>query len=134
MSHPLMFDQDDPYLARLRGICLALPEAAEKISQGAPTFYTQRVFAHYGGSLKGDHRAEFARTAVLVKADPLEREALLSDERCFHPAYLGPSGWIGLSFLPAASPEAVDWEEVAELVETSYRLTAPARLVRLLDP
>lgn len=127
-----MFDEDDPYLARLREICLALPEAAEKISHGAPTFFTQRVFAHYGGSIKGDHFAPFARTAVLVKADPLEREALLEDERCFLPAYLGAAGWVGLSFLPSGNPDAVAWDEVAELVETSYRLTAPTRLVRLL--
>lgn len=30
MSHPRRFEDDDPYLARLRRICLALPEAAEK--------------------------------------------------------------------------------------------------------
>jgi hypothetical protein len=44
------------------------------------------------------------------------------------PAYYGPSGWVGLNFR-AAQP---DWEEVAELVEDSYRNTAPKRLVAQL--
>ncbi|TQM61594.1 hypothetical protein FBY41_1601 [Humibacillus xanthopallidus] len=47
--------------------------------------------------------------------------------------YLGPYGWLGLDFAPAGSVEQVAWDEVAELVDASYRLTAPARLVRLLD-
>ena len=32
MAHPLMFDDADPLLARVREIALALPEAAEKIT------------------------------------------------------------------------------------------------------
>jgi predicted DNA-binding protein (MmcQ/YjbR family) len=132
MSHPLRFDEADPFLARVREICLAFPEAAEKISHGAPAFYTQKVFAYYGGSIKGDHYAPFARIALLFKADPLERAALLEEERCFLPAHLGPAGWVGLSFLPALAPEGVAWDEVAELIDTSYRLTAPTRLVRQL--
>ena len=31
-----MFDAADPLLARLRQVCLALPDAAEKISHGRP--------------------------------------------------------------------------------------------------
>jgi predicted DNA-binding protein (MmcQ/YjbR family) len=127
-----MFDDTDPYLVRLREVCLALPGAAEKISHGRPNFFTQKVFAVFGGSLKGDHYAEQARNAVLVKADPLEAPTLLGHQRFFVPAYYGPSGWVGLSFLPAGSPAAVDWAEVADLVEMSYRLTAPAKLVRQL--
>ena len=50
------------------------------------------------------------------------------DDRFFVPAYYGPSGWVGLDFTAAE----VDWGEVADLVEQSYRNTAPARLVRLL--
>ena len=44
------------------------------------------------------------------------------------PPIYGPYGWIGLNFRAAE----VDWDEVADLVEESYRNTAPARLVRLL--
>ena len=65
--------------------------------------------------------------------DAADRPALLADDRFFEPAYLGPYGWLGLDFSPARSVGRVEWDEVAELVDASYRLTAPARLVRLLD-
>ena len=53
--------------------------------------------------------------------------------RFYEPAYLGPSGWVGLDLRACGAPGDVDWQEVAELIDTSYRLTAPARLVRELD-
>lgn len=66
---------------------------------------------------------------VLVKVDASDREALQADDRFFLPAYLGPSGWLGLDFDRAD----VDWEEVRELVDASFRLVAPRRLVKQLD-
>ena len=47
-----MFDPDDPILSRVRQIALDLPGAAEKISHGRPAFYTKKVFAYYGGSVR----------------------------------------------------------------------------------
>ncbi len=129
MSHPLRFDADDPLLARVRQICLALPEGKEKISHGHPNFFTVKVFAMFGGVVKGDHAsAEYGRS-VLVLPDPEERLALVEDPRFFVPAYSGPSGWLGLHL--AAYPP--DWDLVGELVDMSYRNTAPARLVRRLE-
>lgn len=120
-------------LARVRAIALSFPQAAEKLSHGAPTFYTRKVFAVFGGSLKGDHYAPVARNALLFLPDESEREAVVQDERFFVPAYYGPTGWLGLSFHRVGGLDRVDWGEVAELVEMSYRLTAPATLVRELD-
>ena len=128
MSHPSRFEADDPYLARLREVCLALPEAAEKVSHGHPNFYTKKVFAVFGGVVKGDHDSDRWAQSVLVLPDLLTREAALSDERFFVPGYYGPYGWIGLDFRAAE----VDWDEVAELVTESYRNTAAVRLTRLL--
>lgn len=133
MAHPIMFDEEDPFLARLRSICLALPEAAEKVSHGRPNFFTRKVFAIYGGSLKGDHDAPVARHSLLFLPDAAEREALVGDPRFFVPAYVGVTGWLGLTFHGLAGPDDVDWREVGELVDTSYRLTAPKRLVQELD-
>lgn len=133
MAHPTMFDDDDPYLARVRQICLALPGAAEKVAHGRPNFFTRKVFAIHGGSLKGDHFSPIARHALLFLPGASERAALLEDERFFVPAYVGAAGWLGLTFHGLAGPERVAWDEVAELVEESYRLTAPARLVAELD-
>lgn len=128
MAHPRRFDEDDPVLARLREITLALPDAAEKVSHGIPAFYTTKVFAYYGGSLKVGDGYERHTTSVLVLADPVERPALLAAPHGYLPMYLGVSGWVGLDL-----GDDTDWAEVAELVETSYRLTAGVRRVRRLD-
>lgn len=134
MAHPPRFDPADPLLHRLREICLDLPEAAEKISHGFPAFYTVKVFAMFGGVVKGDHASDVYARSVLVLPDADEREALLADRHFFVPGYVGAFGWIG-RHLAAAPPDwdEPDWAEIAELVDMSYRNTAPARLVRLLD-
>jgi len=56
MAHPRMYDEDDPLLARLRPVCLALPEATERESHGRPHFFAgKRVFATYGVAGDDDH-------------------------------------------------------------------------------
>jgi predicted DNA-binding protein (MmcQ/YjbR family) len=133
MAHPRMYEPGDEYLRRVRSICLALPGADEKVSHGRPTFFTTKVFATYGGTVKGNHDPEPHRQSVIMLPDATERPALLGDPRFYEPAYLGPSGWVGLDLRACGAPGDVDWQEVAELIDTSYRLTAPARLVRELD-
>lgn len=128
MVHPVMFDENDPQLARVRQIALALPQAQERISHGRPNFHTARTFVSYGGVVKGvADRDRYARS-ILIKPDPDERDVLLQDDRGFLPAYVGPSGWVGYDL--SGEP---DWGLVAELIDMSYRNTAPARLVRELD-
>jgi predicted DNA-binding protein (MmcQ/YjbR family) len=62
---------------------------------------------------------------VSLKADPIEREALLDQGEPFYlPAYVGHKGWIGVQL----DHPGTDWEEVAELIATSYCLIAPKRL------
>lgn len=130
MPHPQMFDDDDPLLARVRELALALPGAAMKVSHGRPAFFTTKVFAYYGGSQRVEGEWVQQPHCVMVLLEPDERAALLEQERTFVPAYLGPSGWIGVE-LP--EPEGAGWDEVAELLDASYRRTAPARLVRELE-
>ena len=128
MAHPRMFDDDDPVLARVRELTLALPDAAEKVSHGIPAFFTTKVFAYYGGSVKVGDGYERHAESLLVLADPAERPALLEIDAFFHPMYLGVSGWVGIDL-----DGDTDWDEVRELVETSYRLTAGVRRVKRLD-
>lgn len=129
-THPPRFSEDDPYLARLREVALALPGAQEKVSHGHPNFFTKKVFAVFGAVVKGDHYADQYSQSVLVMPDVDERLALLADEeRCFAPAYYAPYGWVGLNF----RAKDVDWAEVAELVDMSYRNTAPKKLIAELD-
>ena len=44
------------------------------------------------------------------------------------PPYMGRHGWVG-AWLDAD----LDWEQLADLIEDSYRMTAPKRLVARLD-
>lgn len=69
-------------------------------------------------------------TWMTCKARPGVQQALVATdgERYFIPRYTGKNGWIGIRF---AAIE--DWDEVAELVEESWRMTAPKRLVEQLD-
>ncbi|MFD7864912.1 MmcQ/YjbR family DNA-binding protein [Streptomyces sp. NPDC059783] len=135
MPHPLMFD-DDPYLVRLRRLALVLPDAEEQIAHGRPGFRAGKYFAWYGGSTKGTAatRTRYDQ-ALLVLPDETDRPALTEDPRFFTPAYLAPSGWIGLDLTAAGTvpPDAVDWQEIAELLDASYRRVAGVRRVARLD-
>lgn len=124
MPHPVMYDEDDPVLARLREIALSFPGVAEKVTHGWPAFYTVKVFGYYGGSIKIDGTYVRHDQSLLVIPDPGEYEALAQDPRVYRPAYLGPYGWLGLDLRID-----MDWTEVAELLDASYRLTAPRRLI-----
>lgn len=129
MPHPVMFDDDDPLLARLREIALSFPGASEQVSHGRPRFFVTKTFAMYGGATKQTGPMVTVDRCVMVKVDESDRAALLADGRFFYPAYVGVSGWLGLDFTAAA----VDWDEVHELVDASYRLTAPKKSIAELD-
>ncbi|WP_066905839.1 MmcQ/YjbR family DNA-binding protein [Millisia brevis] len=128
MGHPRMFADDDPILARVRELALALPDSDEKVSHGRPAFFTTKVFAYYGGSVRVDGVWTQHPHSLVVRPDPGDERALRDDVRGYVPAYLGPSGWLGLDLHIGA-----DWDEVAELLDASYRLTAPKRSIRRLD-
>lgn len=118
-----MYSDDDPYLAELREVCLALPETSEVEAWGRPTFMAgKRMFAGFEGI--DDHPY-----AVIFKPEPDEREALLGDARFYAPPYFGPGGWLALDL--TAAP--VDWDEVAELMDSSFRQVALKRMLRQLD-
>ena len=122
MAHPRTYDDTDPYLADLRRECLGLPEATEVEAWGRPTFRAgKKMFAMF---VEQDGHG----FAVAVKAEPVERAALVRDPRFYVPPYLGPSGWLALDFTVAP----VDWSEVAELLEASYRQVALKRMLKQL--
>jgi predicted DNA-binding protein (MmcQ/YjbR family) len=126
-----MFSDDDFGLCELREIALSFPGAFQKISWGRPVFCVPKIFVMYGGNTKGEQPGDLTPYpySMLVKVDEADRPALEHDERFFYPAYMGPSGWLGLDFNAAE----VDWDEVRELVDASYRLVAPRKMVRELD-
>lgn len=131
MPHPIMFRDHDTGLAEVRRIALGFPEAFEKVSWGRPVFCAPKMFAMYGGSVKGTTKGDYTQYphSVLVKVDDSDRRALEQDRRFFFPAYMGPFGWLGLDLTAAK----VDWAEVTELVDASFRLVASKKLVARLD-
>ena len=117
-----MYDDADPLLARLRAIASRFPESVEVEAWGRPTFRAGRkIFAVYGASSDHPH-------AVIFKPDPDERPALLGDPRFLVPPYFGPSGWLAVDLTADA-----DWDEVHELLDSSYRTVALVRMLRALD-
>jgi predicted DNA-binding protein (MmcQ/YjbR family) len=123
MAHPRMYEDDDPALAQLRAIFLAFPEAVEVEAWGRPTFRAgKKIFGVYSGT---DERPR----GLIFKPDSDDRASLVQDERFYSPPYFGPSGWLALDL--DAAP--VDWEEVAELADASYRQVALKRMLKALD-
>jgi predicted DNA-binding protein (MmcQ/YjbR family) len=122
MAHPRMYSDDDPFLTELRGVCLALPEATEVEAWGRPTFRAGKMFAIFEGNDEHPY-------CVAFKPEPDERPALLDDKRFFIPKYHGPYGWLSFDF----TKRKVDWGEVAELMESSYRQVAIKRMLKALD-
>jgi predicted DNA-binding protein (MmcQ/YjbR family) len=123
MAHPKMYEDDDPYLDELRAACLAFPEAVEVEAWGRPTFRAgKKIFAVFSGD------DEHVYT-MIFKPDADDRAALMEDERFYSPPYFGPGGWLSLDF--EAGP--VDWDEVHELLDASYRQVALKRMLKALD-
>jgi len=111
-------------LARLRRICLALPEAEERETWELPTFRVRdKIFAMYVDG-------EDDRPGIWCKAPPGSQIILVEADpaRFFVPPYVGHKGWIGMRL-----DRRVKWPEVEVVVGRSYRLTAPKRLLRGLD-
>ena len=113
-------------LARVRKICLALPEAHEKLAWGAPTFRVRdKQFAMFLNNHHGD-----GRIALWCKAPPGAQEILVGadPERFFIPPYVGPKGWLGIHL-----DKDLDWGVVAGLVRDGYLEVAPKRLRATVD-
>ena len=116
---------DDP-LEKLRKLCLALPEATERLSHGEPTWFVRgkKTFVMYA-----DHHHD-DRVAFVCAAPDGAQELLVGahPDRFFRPPYVGHRGWLGVWL-----DVPVDWDQIADLVADAYRTVAPRRLVAELD-
>jgi hypothetical protein len=114
-------------LRGVRRLCLALPETSERLSHGAPTFLIRekRAFLMVLTNFHGDGRfaiwcaAPAGLQAMLVDADP---------ERFFVPPYVGHRGWLGMRL-----DRALDWDELAGIVEDAYAEVAPPKLLQVAN-
>jgi hypothetical protein len=112
------------HLKRARAICLALPEATEKVAWGAPTFRVRdKLFAMYVENHHGD-----GRIALWCHAPKGAQEVLVGSEpkRFFKPPYVGPRGWIGVHMQTNSDAE------IAALVRDAYCMVAPKKLRALV--
>lgn len=110
MAHPSPAD-------RAIGTLLSFPEVVEVDWRGHATFVVgRRSFA--GVDADG----------LACRADKEERPALVARPWYVSPPFVARYGWVGVRF-----DRVDDWDEVAEVLETAYRITAPKRLLRALD-
>jgi hypothetical protein len=121
-------EPDDDLAARLREICLALPEVTERPSHGVPTWFAGGKKSFVQLWADGHHGDDFPH--LWCAGLPGAQEALTGSapDRFFRPPYVGHRGWIGIRL-----DGDVDWTELAELCADAYRAVAPAKLIALLD-
>lgn len=112
-------------IARVRKICLALPETSEKLSHGEPTFFAgKKVFCMFANNHHGDGHiavwvpAPAGAQAVLIEASP---------KKFFRPPYVGVKGWVGIELIKARD------RELAGHILTAWRLVAPKKAVAAFD-
>jgi predicted DNA-binding protein (MmcQ/YjbR family) len=114
--------QVGPKVERMRKIALALPETHEEITWGEDVNFRvgKKIFCFPGSE------------SITIKVDPDERESLLATGRFTVAPYVGRFGWLRMDV--SGPVKALDWDEIAELITTSYCLIAPKRLARQVRP
>jgi predicted DNA-binding protein (MmcQ/YjbR family) len=102
-------------LAKMREICLSLPDTRETLTWGEPHFRVgDKIFAGCGD--------EKGRAVIGFKLEMDHADAIIQDPRFSRAPYVGHKGWVSMD---ASTVE--DWDEVRPLVLESYRLIAPKR-------
>jgi len=126
-QNPMMAPAPKAQLAKVRALCLALPEVTERLSHGAPTWFIRdkKTFVTFVNDHHGD-----GRLAIWCAAPPGVQGELVAEEpdRFFVPAYVGGRGWLGVRL-----ESGVDWDEMEQIIEDAYRTVAPKKLLAVLD-
>ena len=111
-----------PFLERLQATCLAFPEATQRWTFEMDTFRVrEKIFVWVVENAGSD--------TIVVKGRPGDKEMLMmaNPDRFFDTPYRGLKGWFSIHL-----NADTDWDEVEDLIDTSYRLIAPKRLSILL--
>ncbi|HLW67917.1 MAG TPA: MmcQ/YjbR family DNA-binding protein [Gemmataceae bacterium] len=107
-------------LAKIRAICLALPEAKEVEAWGHPTFRAgKKMFAGFGEDADG--------LSLGMKMSFDRQEELLQDKRFYPTPYAARQGWVSLRL-----SRKTNWDEVAALLLEAYRQVALKRMLTAL--
>lgn len=117
---------DEAAIARLRNLCLALPEANERVSHGEPTWFAGKgkVFA-----MLDNHHHGSPHLAVWLPMPRGAQESLVEaePERFFRPPYVGPSGWVGVIL-----DRRPDWKGLELLLRDAFVHVATKKLTAQL--
>jgi predicted DNA-binding protein (MmcQ/YjbR family) len=118
---PLRSKRGQAVLAKLREICLALPESSEAMQFGSPVWRAgKKTFAN----LYADRKRLLITFWV-----GLAQQALFGADARYHvPPYMGHNGWIALDVT-----KQCNWHEVRAQVLHSYRHFALKRMLHALD-
>jgi predicted DNA-binding protein (MmcQ/YjbR family) len=112
----------DPVRASLLEFALGLPEAVEDHPWDETVAKVRKkVFVFFGG--------DTSRALMTVKLDESHGHALSIDGAEPTGYGLGKSGWVNVP----VDADGVDRELLCDLIEESYRIVAPKRLVAALD-
>ena len=128
-GHPVrpISKRDAATVVRLRALCMAFPEANERVSHGEPTWFAGKgkVFA-----MLDNHHHGSGHLSVWLPMPPGVQEELVGADpaRCFRPPYVGPAGWIGVVL-----DTRPDWELVTKLLREAFLHVAGARLRSRLE-
>lgn len=107
-----------------------LPEVGRKTSHGSPGWSVGGEKGKLFAIIADHHHGEEA-VGLLVKASgPDEMSGLIEAQPHIYywPKYYGASGWLGVKL----NRRDVDWDEVRDWLERSWRACAPPRLTKLM--
>jgi hypothetical protein len=115
----------DDVEARLRELCLELPDAYEEAAWvGTRWMVRKRTFAHVLGVEMGD------ADAVVVLSFRSAGEELEVLRHAGHPFFV--LGW-GRDAIGMVIDDETDWDEVRELVTESFCVLAPKKLTAIVE-
>jgi phosphoribosylglycinamide formyltransferase-1 len=116
--------------AQVDALAQRLPEVGRKTSHGSPGWSVGGEKGKLFAIIADHHHGEDA-VGLLVKASgPDEMAGLIEAQPdvYYWPKYYGASGWLALKL----NRRDVDWDQVAEWLERSWRVCAPPRLTKLM--
>jgi len=117
----------DRRLMHVTKIALALPETTRVVHGSHAQFLVRKkTFAYFLNNHHGD-----GIVALACKVLPGDNQRLTNaqPDRFYLPAYIASRGWVALRL----DRDSIDWDEVKELLSSSYVLIAPKKLAEAVQ-
>jgi hypothetical protein len=111
-------------LAKVRAVCLTLPETTERLSHGGPAFFirNKKCFVMF----LDDHHDD-GRLAIWCAApDGVQAEMVdIDPERFFRPPYVGHLGWLGVQV------PGIEDSELSAICQEAFATVAPPSVLKM---